>query len=466
MRPKLQLHAVLLAMLVPVVARAADAGPLALDDAVAYALAHHPTVQARTAAAAAQRAEVAVARTGYLPQVDASLQINVGTGNVLRGPLLPMLDIPAVSGPPTGRSLSDFSFGTVVGVGASWDALGLVEQIAQVDAALASEQQARAGIAVQRLAVAYTAADQFLDLLSRDEIVRAATASVERARALAKIVDVLVAQQLRPGADASRAQAELALAVTQLIRAQEADAVSRAALARALGVAGRTVAVRADNLLSTTRATASSAQPIRNPLVIEADAAVRAANAQKRAVQWQYLPRLNLVASLWVRGSGLTNGSAAGSLPPSPNDGFTPDTPNWAAGLVLTWPALEIVATHARSRAARAQVDVARAQRADVEQAVQNQLDTARSVLEAAQRVAANTPVALNAARAAESQATARYRAGLATVVEVAEAQRLLAQAEADDAVARLNVRRAELLLARAVGDLEPFFAQARSGGR
>jgi outer membrane protein TolC len=111
-------------------------------------------------------------------------------------------------------------------------------------------------------------------------------------------------------------------------------------------------------------------------------------------------------------------------------------------------------------------VEVARAQRSDVEQAVETQIETARQVLEASRRVALNTPIALNAARAAESQATARYRAGLATVVEVAEAQRLLAQAEAEDAVARLNVRRAELLLARAVGDLDPFLAQSGRGRR
>ncbi len=88
----------------------------------------------------------------------------------------------------------------------------------------------------------------------------------------------------------------------------------------------------------------------------------------------------------------------------------------------------------------------------------------AKRILDAARKEAANTPIALNAARAAEAQATARYRAGLATVVEVAEAQRLLAQADIDDAVARLNVRRAELLLARAVGDLGPFVDAVRGG--
>jgi outer membrane protein TolC len=95
-------------------------------------------------------------------------------------------------------------------------------------------------------------------------------------------------------------------------------------------------------------------------------------------------------------------------------------------------------------------------------QAVQAQLDAARQILDAAGKEAANTPIALEAARATESQAISRYRSGLAGVVEVADAQRLLAQAEIEDAVARLNVRRGELLFARAIGDLGPFLDGVR----
>jgi hypothetical protein len=53
-------------------------------------------------------------------------------------------------------------------------------------------------------------------------------------------------------------------------------------------------------------------------------------------------------------------------------------------------------------------------------------------------RVARLVPAQGDAARAAVEQSTARYQAGLATVVEVAEAQRLLAQAEIDDALAKM----------------------------
>jgi outer membrane protein TolC len=76
--------------------------------------------------------------------------------------------------------------------------------------------------------------------------------------------------------------------------------------------------------------------------------------------------------------------------------------------------------------------------------------------------VAENTPVQLSAARETELQARTRYKAGLATAVEVAEAQQLLIQATIDDALARLGVWRALLGLAGARGDLQPFLELIR----
>ena len=126
-----------------------------------------------------------------------------------------------------------------------------------------------------------------------------------------------------------------------------------------------------------------------------------------------------------------------------------------------------MVTVRARARVEAAHVKVADARRREIVQAVQSQIDGARAILEAARREAANTPIARRRARTAEAQATARYRAGLATVVEVAEAQRLLAQAEIDDAVGASRRAARQLLAgARAVGDLGPFLDEARGGGR
>jgi hypothetical protein len=77
--------------------------------------------------------------------------------------------------------------------------------------------------------------------------------------------------------------------------------------------------------------------------------------------------------------------------------------------------------------------------------------------------VSQQTPVVLAAARASETQSRARYDASLATLVEVAEAEGLLAQAEMNDAVARLNVWRSLFGVAYAQGDWQPFLNVLRA---
>ena len=71
--------------------------------------------------------------------------------------------------------------------------------------------------------------------------------------------------------------------------------------------------------------------------------------------------------------------------------------------------------------------------------------------------IAASTPVQLAAAQQSESQARARYNAGLTSIIEVADAQSLLAAAEVQDQLARVDVWRALLAVAVASGDLAPF---------
>jgi outer membrane protein TolC len=90
---------------------------------------------------------------------------------------------------------------------------------------------------------------------------------------------------------------------------------------------------------------------------------------------------------------------------------------------------------------------------------VTSQQQAALAMVQAARAVAANTPVQLAAAKQSEAQATARFQAGLATIVEVADAQSLLAQAEVQDQLARIDVWRALLTQAAAGGTLAPFLA-------
>jgi hypothetical protein len=116
-----------------------------------------------------------------------------------------------------------------------------------------------------------------------------------------------------------------------------------------------------------------------------------------------------------------------------------------------------------------AAASVTRAEAARYDEAVlvvSSQQQAAQAMVQAAQAVVANTPVQLAAARLTESQASARYSAGLASVVEVADAQNLLAQAEFQDQVAKVDVWRALLAEALARGSIDAFIALVSPGGQ
>src|SRR4030081_1614433 len=133
----------------------------------------------------------------------------------------------------------------------------------------------------------------------------AAKAGVERARVLNQIVGTLVQNELRPGADASRTRAELALAETQLIQAEQAVDVGRAALGQVLGVAPGTIAIDAAVLgkipPETPDATPAVAQ---HPLALAQNAAMDEAKAREKALDRSYFPRLNLEGTSYARGTG------------------------------------------------------------------------------------------------------------------------------------------------------------------
>jgi outer membrane protein TolC len=440
-----------------------------IEQAVADALANHPRLRASAAEESASEARIDEAKTGRLPDVGVSAQLNRSTGNTVPGAFFSTTGFAPIAGPTRGRSLDEGVWQTGASLWATWDMLSLARQAAAVDVAIAGRSEAAAATSARRLDIAYRAADAYVVLLEAQEAVRAARVNVERARVLVGMTKPLVDQALRPGADQARAEAELASAQTTLARAEQSQEVRAAQLAEAVGNTALRVTAAPSGLLgpvdgiaaragassSTAGSTASSTAPSSaHPEIVQSNAAVTRATEATRLVDVEFLPRLDLVAALWTRGSGYFQ---------SPASGLVPDVANWAAGATLTWSFLDIPTIRARARVASATRDLAVARRDETVLSIAGQLATSTAVLRGALAVARQTPATLAAARTAEQQATARFKTGLAPVVDVADADRVLSQAEIDDAVARLEVRRALLLLARASGDLQPFFTQLRA---
>jgi outer membrane protein TolC len=438
-------------------ASAASAQTLSISRTVETALHNYPAVQVSQEQIAAAAAGIQLARTAYLPRIDGLAQVNRATRNNVFGMLLPQSVIPSMSGPVIGSNNFGTAWGSAVGALVAWEPFDFGLRRANVAAADAARAQSEAALRRTEYEVAVAAADACLTLAAAQETVRAAQAGVDRAGTVSRTIHALVNAQLRPGADASRADAELAAARTQLIQAEQAVDVAKATVARFTGAEPAQVAIVAPNLrqLPADRE-APPLDPAANPVVREQQAVIEQAKAQLRALERQYFPRFYLQGAAYARGTGAeTNGAILGGA-----NGLAPNTQNYGIGFSVTFPLFDFAAIQAREAAESASLRAKTARARQIAVDLQAQWNAAVATLNGSRRVAANTPVQVTAARAAAEQATARYRAGLANIDEVAEAERLLTQSEIDDALARLNVWRALLAVATAAGDIRPFLAE------
>jgi outer membrane protein len=446
--------------------RAADvaqepAQPLKLESAVELALQNYPAIRAARAQASAAGANIELARNAYLPRVEIDWQQTRGTRNNVFGQYFPQPGIPPISGPVLpNSSFTESAWGSGGGVLVSWEPFDFGLRKAEVEAARSASGEAEARINVTRLEVAAAGADAFLYVVATDQAVRAAQANVERMEVFSKSVHVLVDNELRPGADASRTDAELAAARSVLIQAKQNAGVARVALAEAIGQAGQPLTIEAEPLLELPPSirTAIDADLATHPLALAQKASVDTILARQRVLDRSFVPRFNWQTAVYGRGSSaLVDGRFSDSR------GFYPDTPNWATGLTITFTPTDILNLRTRRRRELENLAAERARYDQTIQKLRSEEARARILAESAEELAENTPRQLQSALETELRVRKRYEAELGTVTEVAEAQRLVAEAEVKNALARLGVWRAHLAQANAKGDLKPFLELIRS---
>ncbi len=441
-------------------AAAAQQTPVAvnINQAVQQAVQGHPAVRAAVEQAASQSAGIALTKTAYLPRADFLAQANRATRNNVFGLVLPQSVIPGMSGPVLGTNDLTSVWGSAVGVLASWEPFDFGLRKANTEAAESADRRAEAAMDVARFQIGAGAADAFLLLVAAEQTVVGARAGEERARVFSQVVDSTANAGLRPGADAARARAELAAAQTQVVQAEQAVEVARAGLAQFLGVPSAQLSLQPGPLLDLPpELPAAATKPSDHPLAREQNAAVEEAKAAEHVLSSSYFPRFNLQGALYARGTGArTDGSTGGGL-----SGLGPNFQNWALGLTVSFPAFDLPSLRARRQIELHRERSEAAQYDRVVRDIEELIGKAQAQLDGARRTAEVTPIQLDAARTAVEQATARYKTGLGNIVEVADAQRLLTQAEIENALAKLGVWRGLLAVAAAHGDLQPFLKLA-----
>lgn len=415
---------------------------MTLGEALAFARQHQPTLRAAQARIAVAKQAAWTIRAEWLPQLGATAQLFYGTMNnstaMFQG--VRTTDLPRIGGSRSGTDWGDAYPSSLVGLGLRQNVYDFGRLAALAVAADAEVGVARYRAAQESLDVALQVESLFYAVLAAKAVERAAEDAYTRAALRREMVKVSVARGLRPPIDLTRAEADLTRFDVGRMRARGSIETAQAFFAAAVGWS--------EPLLDAEGALDAGAplKPFGEALerALNQDPGVRAAlaklesqHALTKATTLQWAPSVALTAGVSGRAGGAPQNSG-----PSGQSGWLPTVPNWDLGLYLQTTLFDGVLL-ARRRQSQAMEEVLR-QEVDV---------TRRRLLSEIQRAytgfriaEASVPALEAAALAAQKnyeQASARFKAGLSTSVELADAEALRTDSEIQLAVGRFEIARA-----------------------
>jgi len=428
-----------------------------LAEALAYARDHQPAVLAALAEIQTARANAEVPRAQYLPLVGVTAQFLEGTANNTTASYLgdPFVDLPRIGGTPT-RTGGDARWKPYA---STLGAAGLNQEIFDFGRIAAQAAAADAQVAVaehtadsRRLDIQLNVEEAFFAVHAARGILQAAEGAYQRSLVHRDFANAGVKSGLRSPIELTRAEADLTRFDTGRIRARGGLSAAQAVLAAAVGAPD----LRLD--AADQAPTAADVPALRDALQLASDhdptlrealARLRQQELETKALGALSRPDLQLSATISARAGGAPP-SNGGAVPYG--SGYLPEVPNWDGVLVLSWPLYDPTIS-ARQRASRVSEDVRRSQIALVRQQIVASVERAyvsvvvsREALPALQRE-------LEAARANYAQADARFKAGMGTSVELADAEALRADAEIRVALGTFDLAKARAMFGRAVAE-------------
>ncbi len=401
----------------PVGLRAAEAvlgETLSLDQAVAVALAHNPDLEEFRAGIALYQGRISEAGSAKGLHLDLT-----GQGVWSKMPHAQVFGLSSAD-----QGFAHLNYQGVLA--ASW----LVTDFGATEARLrAAMNRHRAGISLaqrREQEVVFHVSMQFLQAMTFTDLVAATSASQESLVAFARSVDLQIEQGKAPEVDALKIHVRLAEVETRLAELEQGLDVSRAALARLMGVEQSLPPLVAgpDAEAQVTEAEPMDASVLRDRLDVQAgEWMVQAGRAGVLASERQFLPRVELFAA----------GGIYGADDPETGTGEVDNDPwkdDFSGGVRITVPLLDNGLRAGRLAVSRAELDKARADLRARRLAVIEEIAVAWSGVKSARvKIAATQKTVVHARKVVEIEQL-KYSIGRGTSTEVLDAQAALLTAE------------------------------------
>jgi outer membrane protein len=399
---------------------------LTLEQVNTLALANHPSLKSAEAALRSANAGYSIALSGYLPTVSAT-----GSGTHSDGAFVLTPTVPIRNQQYNSYSAALQASQLLYDFGKTSSRIGAASDLSKASAA---DLDAARDAVVMNAGTTYIAYLQTLQVATVNE---EAVTQADRRLAQAK---AFYAVGRRPEFDVTKAEVDLANARVAFIRAKNQIKITRVQLENAVGVRFAGGIAPRDSFSTTpfelTIDTLRALALANRPELIAARARVSAGSELASSAWAQHLP------SISATGTYSWNGYAF------------PLYRRWIAGVNVSLPIFQGFAISAAVEQAEANTDAARAAYLTLVEAVELDVEQSYlSLLEARERMTATEKLVEQAAQS-YNLAQRQYAAGVATAIEVSDAELALANAKitriqslSDFAAGRIRVLRSSGLI-------------------
>jgi outer membrane protein len=403
----------------PTAVIAPETKPISLGEAITTALAHNPQTALAEAGVISASGRTKTAEAGLLPSLDLSSQYSKS------GPVKIGSDTSS-SAALSGRQLI-YDFGLTA---------------ATVSQARKSEEASRQSYAQTRQNIINQVKQSYYTLLQNQRLVEVQQQNVADGQANLDLAKARFEAGLAPRADVIKAETTLASANFNLASAKNAAELSRLNLNLAMGIDGNTptqvVESEESSPALTDRAALVAQALAARPEMLSARASLAAAQESLRAARVGNAPAFNLNADYGLKGTS-----------------FPPHDDSWSYGASVSFPLFDGGANAGQIKSAQGSLQAAEAQLRQSEQTVGSDVITAYFNLRTAEEKIISSQAEVANAEENFQLTTGRYQAGLATYVEVTDAETALVTARTNQVNAQYDLSIARAALKRALGEGE-----------
>jgi outer membrane protein TolC len=406
---------------------------LTLDEAVQIGLANAPKILAAVGDYVAAQQRVAEALAPLLPQVSSQWSgfenKNVVVATAIPG--APLSPVPPRQGIRAVRFLN-----TTATVTASQLLMDFGQTLAARDVAKASAESFAQALELQKDVIVLTVKTSYFTLLLSKRLAGVAVQALERAELNLRSARAFFEVGIQPRVFVTRAEVDVANAQVSLIQARNAVSQAHIGLNAAMGIAINT-RFEAKDLLAyqpfpVDKDTLVAEALERRPEERQAAAQLDAARAAVRQTFRNMFPVIS--------GSG-TYGVARADM-----------NEIWTYGVMLNWSLFDGGNKIGRYQEAQAALAAAEARLRDTELSIWQNVEQAYVNMGAAEEQIGAAAKAVESAQENFELARGRFRTGIATIIDLTDAQLALTQAQQTEVQALADYRIAIAQLERAVG--------------